>query len=527
MFLNRSFFSELVSYLKNYKVKSLWIAFSFFVLSLVMSVKYTNWEEHNKFGDAQSLSISMQAGEIFLKEGFFTHRFNPYIQKIQNGECCGLSYYTHFPPLTNWLGGIVSSVYGKVSLKVYRLIHLVVASLAVCFVFLAIENLFNRVVSILAVLFVLLHFVFYQLVITQVYDLGLLFSYVGIYFLSKYFNAEKQFSIKWILVMCGIFFINLLANYEYVLFLHSFTFLYLILNHGFRKSFLLNILFGFCSFFSFMLKFFVNSLVMGGIVATVQDKFKALMWRSSSIGTDVDYLDKILGDENYFLWLMRQVSRYFDTLFWYGILIILLLVILKKFVEIKSLLHIKIEYALILSCSMITWYLVFPQHTAIHINSLVVRHLLVLYGVVLALLIYIGFYEGTKGLYKKRLGFICVLVFSFTLFFNNLVNSRIKFKQISNLTWREEALALKNISALVEPGVKVFGADKQLLRAKFLYYPPESFEIKTFYLSSEDMGICNRGETCYLLNIVEDTQSAFKYRGRNYSLKKIESDNTQ
>ncbi len=449
---------------KYFNVFAISTLFIVFLLNLVKLQE----PAHFKFGDSQSLSLSMVAGKKFADEGFLHHKFNPRFQKQSNNECCDYQYYTHFPQLTNILSGTFYKA-GLKSLPQVRLAYAFIVFVSIILLYFLIQYFLGKNTAFLACLFILLNKIFWMLSTHQVYDLSLIFSY-GALLMAVLSQSKKNIFLIWVCL-----FFNLLSSFEYVVSTHIILFGLSLINEKTYKDIILkNFIWGSASIASFIFKFLINSTVIGGFQAAFQDKLDTLKWRTNEAARGTSYLDTILGDQGYIEYLLRHFIDYY---FYSGPALIAVLISLFFY---RSKEMRKNLFILCISFSVLSWNFIFKQHSVIHINTLVIRYLLPVVGIICAFLLVKSFQKlrETSNI-KSKIANGAIFILSLMIWNYNLRSYSKAQGHFTKNTFSKELILLKEKSSNND---KLCTDDKNLMRAKYLHMPEESFGMQEFKL---------------------------------------------
>ena len=444
----------------------------FYVLVyLFLFFQFSNFDIHNKFGDAQSLMNVYVYGSYQGPDGQAT--LMPKVPQISEGVCCVMRSYSGFPPLMNWLGKFFDGL--GFELASYRVMLALVFALTV-FVFVgSVGILFNGNVAIATLLSTLILTPLWKTGITQIYNFGDLILWGMIYAVLKSGSDIKK---NIIFSFTGLFLIAAIT-YEYVLFA-----LVLVTAAGLRFNFKFAFLSGLSgsigAFLSILIKFLIDAYDKGSLAVAFSQQINRIIFRMTESNASVSSIDKIIGGIHAypgFLWTSFE-RHYFSPFFVIALFISGYFIInMDRYTEGRETLIAKLSLPTLFVASF-SWTFVFFQHSVIHINSIVNRHWIYFAALLLGTSIYYAIKQlrgivKSNAYLKPRTGLVivhCVLTASIIV---HLGNDLLYFTKIAhNVTWENEVQQIRSICGEQDDEICTL-PNKTLMRAAFLHQNEE------------------------------------------------------
>lgn len=452
------------------------------VVFLFLFLKLTNFDVHNRYGDAQSLTNVMFNGDVITKGGFEQNSVIPKIPRSTSVECCTSNYYAGFPPLVNWLGGIISA--GGTDLAKYRIFSGVIAYATMWVFFLAISRIFSPVIAGLTVVVAMSFQPFWATFVTQIYNLADLWCWVTILMVAESFSNGKKPNV----VCLGIlFFLNAMTSYEYVVFaLIMCGVLYW--NENIKTLFNHGVVAVAGALSAITVKIFLSALQKESWSVALKEQYDRILLRTLELGSEVSAIERLIGGmANFPSFLMDRLNYHYGE----PIMLFLVLVTIAS-LGFKDKVFLRVMLAMIFGS--VCWVIIFPQHTLIHINSIVNRHWIYVISLVIAL----GLYEIGKlswrgwvvvGSNEERFsGFIStagqffLAIIAIFPIFSFLTDTSQKFSEFYERgyanTWEKELMEVRELCNLVPSGAVCVLQNRQQLRASFLHQPPTAYQLE-------------------------------------------------
>jgi hypothetical protein len=221
-------------------------------------------------GDAQNLNASLH----FAQEGFQKHFFLTYYHPGYLGECYGtesnLGYYTHYPPLSAIINGLIARYWGE-NLFHFRAVSVIFSVCWLFFFYLFAKPFVGEPVAALSTLFIGSSAAFMDYmdgVSPYPYSEFFVFGALLLFISSEKHTGWKKhlmLVLSWLLL-----FVESFNSFDYIFF--SFIFIaghtiFLSSNRSYVKIFL----FGMAPVCGFALHLFQNAYALGGLSPAIQD----------------------------------------------------------------------------------------------------------------------------------------------------------------------------------------------------------------------------------------------------------------
>lgn len=194
----------------------------FSILFVIGFLVIANFNVHNRYGDAQSLTNVMVNGDLLNKEGLTEKAIVPRIPRLKPESCCDIVYYSGFPPIVNWMGGMLATDFEN-SLAKYRIVSGIFALLTLLLFVASIRLSFNHNTALLAGIVMLATMSFWSTFVTQIYNLSDIFLWMSVFLILK--AQSDNISPSKTKLFC-LFFLASMTSYEYLAFGTVFVFVY-------------------------------------------------------------------------------------------------------------------------------------------------------------------------------------------------------------------------------------------------------------------------------------------------------------
>lgn len=455
----------------NHK-KSTPLLIGFYILIYVfLFIQFSNFDIHNKYGDAQSLMNVYVYGAYQGFEGQAT--FMPKVPHISNGVCCEMKSYSGFPPVMNWLGKIFNGL--GFELASYRVMLALVFALTV-FVFVgSVDMLFNRNIAIATLLSTLILTPVWKTGTTQIYNLGDLILWGMIYVVLKSGSDTKKTII---FSFTGLFLIAS-VTYEYVLFALILV-TAAMLRFNFKIAFVSGLSGSVGALLSILIKFLIDAYDKGSLAAAFSQQINRIIFRMTESNASISSIDKIIGGIHAypeFLW--TSFERHYFSPFYVIALFITGYFIknLDQYAQSKQTLIATLSLPTLFVASF-SWTFVFLQHSVIHINSIVNRHWIYFAALLLGVSIYYGVNRlrgivKSKAFFKPLSGLVLLHFLLTASVIVQLSYDLLYFRKIAqNVTWEKEVQQIRSVCGSQNNEICSL-PNKTLMRAAFLHQSDE------------------------------------------------------
>ena len=454
--------------------KKLAFALFFGILFFGYFSQVSNFDIHNKYGDAQSLMNVHLYGEHETKEGAGT--LMPKVPQISNGVCCVMSSYAGFPPLMNWAGNLFHAF--DFNLTHYRWMLAGTFFITIMLFGLSVEKIFGSKIAIASVSSTLLLPPLWKVSVTQIYNFGDLMLWAMILGALHYSNTLRNFLST---IAVGMFLIAL-TTYEFVFFG-----LILVAAIGLRtslKTATMGVLSGvLATIAAVATKFLIDAFDKQSLTQVVSEQVNRIIFRVSEAQSTSSSIDKIIGGFSAypeFLWT-SFTRHYFSPLLLIFIMVIYVMWTYQNSKSPKQATMIALALSALLLASA-SWTTIFVQHTVIHVNSIVNRHWLYLAALVMGLSLYL-IYEFVLVLFRRKASSIRPSAKIYALGVINLLATASVFMIVgqnfmsfssyaTKLTWRAEVEEIRQICKATDADRCVL-PNQNLLRAAFLHQNKE------------------------------------------------------
>lgn len=451
------------------------------VLSIYLSCALWSMQAttHTKYGDALTVTNVMVSGKHFAEKGFLASKLTPFIPSHEaDWSSKGGFYYTHFPPIPNYLGGVIWKLGGR-SLLSYKLFNIFMAALFVVGVYAVFYRLMNPPFALCITGMLILQTMLYSLTSTQpsvIADVLYIWS-VFMVLLAVERSGSKGlfFAGAWVLN-----FLNAYSSFEFIV-------AALVLATGViwmkmkRNRWQWTIFLASAPVVAIGLHFFNNAWVLGGIGNAYQDLAQAFAWRTVDAGRGTDYLQRIAGGlSGYPFYLLERVQHHYGRLWPAGVLALTIGAFTFKTEKRSQHVTFGKLVGLFAVANASFWFL-FPQLTAIQFNSITGRYWLITHALVFGGGLYI-LLQGVWNHRRKALGYILIipiLALSMVLA-SNIKTTAYFMTKGYKLTWNRELTLLKAVNRKMSDNSVLLMVDKNLARAAYLHQPRESFGLRPF-----------------------------------------------
>ncbi|MFH0826282.1 MAG: hypothetical protein V1923_00130 [Candidatus Omnitrophota bacterium] len=360
-----------------------------FLLLAFLRLQFPDLDHGDEFSDANILS----AGENFFRFGFIRCKFLPMFEINADAP---RNLYTHIPPLSDILNGLMRVWLRVDSLVFFRAVALFVAFLNLLFWYLFIKNFTGKVsVGLGAGLFYLTNsmFLFCMDSLHQPSYADALRSVIFFLYFKILTTSEKKPTL--FLLVWFLYFIVSLLTFEYLLYLALFFILFPLCLKKEKKIpipklfICLLILAPVCGF---LLHFLQNAWYFGGLSGAFQDLLGAAVERI------VHSSDSAFKNLNLFAWGQLALARNFSLAFMFNSYWLLTFLFVCFFLygqlpkESKQAMKPLMRLCALFILLGISWYVTFPAHTVAHafVNFLG-RHLVPAASLFFAFFVYIVF----------------------------------------------------------------------------------------------------------------------------------------
>ena len=456
------------------------ILFTYFAIA----IGTMNAKVHNKYGGTQSQTVVMTAARNFAEIGFVPLKLTPRIAVRKPDWGLAENLYTHNPPLPYYLGGVIWKLGGE-SLVYFRLVNIISTGLFLAGAYLLFAQLFNPILALLVVIVMASQKTLYVINSTAPEAISDMFAMWSLVLLllalqrdSK--NARYLWSGSWILFFCCAYSVfDQIVSTQIIA--SAFILIYSKCDRWRRI-----ILLATAPVVGQILHFLNNAWALGGFDKAYQDLAGAFLWRTLDIGRGTSYLEDIAGGiQGYPLWLIGRVSEtYIGS---QAFLIVFALILFFSIVAFSS--RERSDYrnyariVLVFALAGVSWWLLFPQQSAIHFYSFVGRHWILTHSLLLGGGLYFMAREIRNYHQQKRsqigLAILVVLLIG-TVFFSN-VKQTVKFIQTAQrITWGQELTLLQDVSPMLPDAGLLLTSQQPIAQAAFLHQPRESFDLGEF-----------------------------------------------
>lgn len=246
------------------------IVLGFFVVNRTRSdYRWSAWA----IGDAQNLNASLH----FSQEGFRKHYFLPYYHPGYIGQSCGsetsLGYYTHYPPLSAILNGVIAKIFGNDLFK-FKFIAILFTLAGLFLWYEIVSILIEKSIALVSIILIGSSAGFLQFTdCVSPYGYSEFFVFGTLLFFLLSLKENNKSKILYLFLSWVFLLLESLNSFDYIFFCAIFIVGYKIL---FRREepkvsrilFLLSA--PFCGFFLHLLQ---NAVALGGIQQAINDLF--------------------------------------------------------------------------------------------------------------------------------------------------------------------------------------------------------------------------------------------------------------
>lgn len=422
--------------MKKYKFLYITIIIILFLIPVINGPFNNKLIKFGSYSDTYSDANVLMAGNHFRDYGFKHLYFLPTKGPISIEQ--PYEFYTHYPPLPDIINGFFKSI-GIDQIWFYKCFSYLISITGLYFLFLILEKLFNRIISLTSVLLILISpsFIFYSVSLHQ-HPYNWFFRFGSILLFINHIDKEKFKKIRLFILWILLFFSSL-NSFEFIIYLQTFFILYslLIAKMPTIRMVKLNLLTISAPFFGFLVHIYQNALAIGGKKA-IFDIFYALIYRTIGINkTEIN--DPPFSLINGLKSILIKLIYSFTEPGKIGLLIIfiflLVFILLSKK---KKIINFQLLIIKIFILSSITWSIFLFQHASVHFH--IINQFLPVPQLIISIILYNVYTKKDKNrllLYVTILNFLCYLVFNVnTIFYykNNSVDwSKFsKYKNINN-----------------------------------------------------------------------------------------------
>jgi len=434
-----------------------------FLAVVTPRIRFPDLDHGDEFSDANALN----AGENFVKFGFFRCKFlpmlEPHFDKPQD-------LYTHYPPLPDIINGLERALFKTNSLYFFRSLSLLFAFLNLLFWYLFIKRFTNSpLISFLSAVFYLANpiFIFGADSLHESSYSDFLRSLIFFTFLVMLNSSRKKkfiFIFLWILVV-----IESLITFEYIIYLSLF---FILFNFFSRKSegalsrkeiFILML----APVFGFLLHLLQNIWYFGSLSLALQDL------RNIAVQRIANSRDSPIPHLNFPVWLQYAIGRNFSLVFFFNNYILFSALFFSFFLyhnlsskskdQIRPLFYL----CLLLAACGISWYAFFPSHVVSHtFLSFLSRHLLPVSAVAFALFCYIILSFIKENNPNNLAGRILLVAIVVIIAFTGILKSDLPISK-DNIAQAEDFLIFKNCLL----NLKAMSKEKDAIGLNYFRYP--------------------------------------------------------
>lgn len=357
-----------------------------FLFIAIPRIIFPDLDHGDEFSDANVLN----AGENFVKFGFIKCRFLPmYEPNLDVPQ----NLYTHYPPLSEIINGLLRIIFKTNSLTFFRGVALFFAFLNLIFWYLFIKRFSNSyIIGILAFLFYLTNPLFilgmdslHQLSYSDF--LRSLILFIFMIMLNSHIKKKKVlfFCSLWVLIM-----LESLVTFEYIIYLSLFFILFPVFFKESKKVLSKKLIFGLllASVVGFLIHFVQNIWYFGSFSLAFND-LKTIAIQRVIQSQDAPPM-------NFMIWLQYVMLRNLSLVFLFNYFTLFLgifcayLLYQKLSSETKKQIGSLYRLFLLFIICGISWYIIFPSHSWAHTFLLfLARHLLPAAAVGFTIFIYI------------------------------------------------------------------------------------------------------------------------------------------
>lgn len=423
-----------------------------FIFIAGVRISFPDLEHGDEYSDANALI----AGKNFVRFGFVNLRFLPLFDPQPDNL---KSAYTHYPPLSEILNGLLRKLVKIDSLYFFRGVSLLISGLSLIFWYLFIlECSGSPLLSFLSTLFYLTNnmFIFNMDGLHQHCYSDFVRNLIFFVFLKVYQSSHKKI---WFILLWLFYLILSLITYEYTVYVFLFFLLFnfLIKRKTERLSLKHLFILGLAPVVGFILHFLQNAWFFGSIQQATLDLITIFIQRVAA--SRDSFLPLTLPNWFKFVFL-RNISLVFQLDLVVSIVLFILSFLLFRQLSLTS----KTIFArsallgvILFICGM-TWYVLFPSHSLAHafVNFLA-RHALPAISLLLACVGTITFsfikqYDPNNYIGKVLVGLSIALFSIWGIVSSNLPLGREKIKNY------QEFLIFKN--CLINLKAKSYPTDK-------------------------------------------------------------------
>lgn len=426
------------------------ILFFFISLFYFRVIKFPYLDHGDSWEDAATLI----PGNNFVKFGFINCRLlpirHPQIEDpLDNPKS---TFYTHSPPFHEIFHGLLRKILRTDSIRIFKFISLIAASLVLLLWFFLLRKLFDNVFALLGLFFFTTNPLFISF--SDSISRYLFMELYRLLAITCFINFLKNKQKTNFVFLCIVLFIQAAMNYEYVIFLYIFMFGY---SYLFRKSLkkkewlvLLCV-----PFFAILLHFLQNAWALGGFRIAYSDLLSTLFRRAlGKGGSEIGFSMLTIGSwfKLCFLRNMKIVNMFNFT--WLAIPVIISLLLFhahrlpKEFHN--KLLKILSFWMLFFICGF-SWWIIFVQHSFIH-GYQTSLHMLLASVLLSASMFYLLIYFAKESYLGKNKIIFMTIVIGTLIFFSmqNILKSDLpitKFNRASKLLFINYSKILSELGA--------------------------------------------------------------------------------
>jgi hypothetical protein len=366
-------------------------------------------------GDEWADAEMLNSARNFVRFGFIKCRFLPF--HTPQFDALSQPPYTHFPPLSEILNGVILALFKRDSLYFFRGIAILFSFLNLVFWYLFVKKFSSSFVAFLCALFYLFNplFIFGADSLSQISYADSLRSAIFFFFVSLIYSPYKKKSIL-LVALWSLLLLESLMSAEYIIYLSLF---FILFRYFFKKSqkiidIRLIIILISAFIFGLLIHFFQNVWWFGSFSSAIGDL------RNISLQSIIQRQDSPM-PLSFVNWWNFVIVRYFSLVLPFGYLLLFFLLIFALLLyknlsgESKEKIKPLFYLSLLLAICGISWYVVFPAQTLAHTFILfLARHLVPVASLISAILCYTFWAylkENNPGNVYGKIAFALIVIF--------------------------------------------------------------------------------------------------------------------
>jgi len=370
--------------MKFYQRKWFWAIF-ILVFSVVLA-RHFKVDIHDEgfgrgwyYGDAHSEKNVESASRYYLEHGFTKNSGLP-VYEYNDDNPANDYVYSHYPPLSEWLGGLWANILQEYDAVYIGLFPLLLSVLLFFLIYKILGEFLQepRAAFIGASLLVLSnYFICWADDIHQHLYIELL-KWLFVYGWWMYLKTEKKNLLIYFL-LCLSYFAMCLLSYETYVYTAIIVvgFSFVIRKQVFRLDVFVLLL---VPVLAFSLRLYVNYLYFGSWDAMVSDMYNAMLERTVGGGSKQNELGRAMTLHDY-IWLLPKTRLHRLGHFYIFPSFVIIGLGILGFLQVKKKSAQLFKIVLVVYLASLSWLFVMPQHALIHIFTL--RHIGLFLGLVL------------------------------------------------------------------------------------------------------------------------------------------------